>query len=139
MNIFLDTNILVSVLNKEYPLFTYSARILSLSDNPKFTVYTSPICLAIAYYFSEKKTGAISAKRKIEILTKKIKVTSVDNQTVLQTIQNKSIGDFEDGLEYYSAQQAKCKCIITEDVSDFHFSSIEVLNAKAFFDTYMIK
>ena len=139
MNIFLDANILVSVLNKEYPLFTYSARILSLSDNSKFTVYTSPICLAIAYYFSEKKTGAISAKRKIEILTKKIKVTSVDNQTVLQTIQNKSIGDFEDGLEYYSAQQAKCKCIITEDVSDFHFSSIEVLNAKAFFDTYMIK
>lgn len=139
MNIFLDANILVSVLNKEYPLFTYSARILTLADNPKFTVYTSPICLAIAYYFAEKKTGAISAKKKIEILTKKIKITSVDNQTVLKAIQNKSIGDFEDGLEYYSAQQSKCKCIVTEDVGDFHFSSIEVLNAKAFFDTHMVK
>ncbi len=139
MNIFLDANILVSVLNKEYPLFTYSARILSLSDNPRFTVYTSPICLAIAYYFAEKKSGSIGAKKKIEILTEKIKITSVDNQTVLQTIQNKSIGDFEDGLEYYSAQQAKCKCIITEDVSDFHFSYIEVLNSKDFFDAYMVK
>ena len=139
MNIFLDANILVSVLNKEYPLFTYSARILSLADNPKFTVYTSPICLAIAYYFAEKKSGAIAAKKKIKILTQKIKITSVDNQTALQTIQNKSIGDFEDGLEYYSAQQAKCKCIITEDVNDFHFSSIEVINSKNFFDTYMMK
>ncbi len=138
MNIFLDANVLVSVLNKEYSLFTYSARILSLSDNPKFTVYTSPICLAIAYYFAEKKTGAISAKKKIAVLTQKIKITSVDNQTVLQTIQNKSIGDFEDGLEYYSAQQAKCKYIVTEVVSDFHFSSIQVLNAKDFFDTHMI-
>lgn len=139
MNIFLDANILVSVLNKEYPLFTYSARILSLSDNPKFTVYTSPICLAIAYYFAEKKSGPITAKKKIEILIKKIKVTSVDNKTVWSAIQNKSIGDFEDGLEYYSAQHAKCKCIVTEDVSDFHFSTIEVLNAKSFFDTHMIK
>ena len=55
MKIFLDANILVSVLNKEYPLFTYSARVLSLMDHPKFEVYTSPICLAIAFYFAEKK------------------------------------------------------------------------------------
>jgi predicted nucleic acid-binding protein len=137
MNIFLDANILVSVLNKEYPLFTYSARILSLSDNPKFTVYTSPICLAIAYYFAEKKSGALAAKKKIEILIQKIKITSVDHQSVVQTIQNKSIEDFEDGMEYYSAQQSKCKCIVTEDVADFHFSSIEVLDSKAFFDAYM--
>jgi len=33
MKVFVDANILVSVLNKEYPLFTYSARILSLSGN----------------------------------------------------------------------------------------------------------
>ena len=139
MNIFLDANILVSVLNKEYHLFTYSACILSLADNPKFTIYTSPIGRAITYYFAEKKSESLAAKKKIEILTQKIKISSVDNQTVLQTIQNKSIEDFEDGLEYYSAQQVKCKCIVTEDVSDFHFSSIEVLNSKAFFDAYMIK
>jgi predicted nucleic acid-binding protein len=54
MRIFLDANILVSVLNKEYPLFSYSARIISLADNKKFTVYTSPICLAIAFYFAKK-------------------------------------------------------------------------------------
>jgi predicted nucleic acid-binding protein len=57
MNIFLDANILVSVLNKEYPLFTYSSRILSLIDSKRFRVYTSPICLAIAFYFAEKKCG----------------------------------------------------------------------------------
>lgn len=28
MKIFLDANILVSVLNKEYPVFTYAARVL---------------------------------------------------------------------------------------------------------------
>lgn len=43
MKIFLDANVLTSVLNKEYPLFTYSSRILSLASHPKFEVYTSPL------------------------------------------------------------------------------------------------
>ena len=68
MRIFLDANILVSVLNKEYPLFSYSARIVSLADNKKFTVFTSPICLAIAFYFAEKKSGTQLAKKRLKYL-----------------------------------------------------------------------
>ncbi len=55
MKVFVDANVLVSVLNKEYPLFTQSARILSLAGSKNFEIYTSPICLAIAFYFAEKK------------------------------------------------------------------------------------
>jgi predicted nucleic acid-binding protein len=62
MKIFLDANILISVLNKEYPLFTYSSRILSLADDKRFQVFTSPVCLAIAFYFAEKKSGSALAK-----------------------------------------------------------------------------
>ena len=39
MKIFLDANVLISVLNNEYPLFTYSARVLSLADNKKYKVF----------------------------------------------------------------------------------------------------
>ena len=53
MKLFLDANILVSILNKEFPLYTYTSRILSLVDNRKISVYTSPF--ALAFYFSEKK------------------------------------------------------------------------------------
>ena len=55
MRIFVDANILISVLNKEYPLFTHSSRILSLANRKGFEIYTSPVCLAIAFYFAEKK------------------------------------------------------------------------------------
>jgi predicted nucleic acid-binding protein len=138
MKIFLDANILVATLNKEYPLFTYSSRIVSLSDSKQFEIYTSPICLAIAFYFAEKKSGAVIAKRKIELLTKNIKIADADRNTVLDAVQNKSVLDFEDGLEYYSAVKAKCKCIITEDLNDFHFSKIEVLQAEDFLVKYVM-
>ncbi len=137
MKIFLDANILVSVLNKEYPLFTTTSRILSLADKNNFTLYTSPVCLAIAFYFAEKKFRSVKAKSKIEILCEHIQITSVDKNTVVKTIQSPAVSDFEDGLEYYSAEESKCNCIITEDVDDFYFSKIEVLNSEDFFRKYL--
>lgn len=137
MRIFFDANILVSVLNKEYPLFSYAARIVSLADNKKFTVYTSPICVAIAFYFAEKKSGTQLAKKKIEILVDKLSITDVGKKQVLQSLQNKKVNDFEDSLEYYAAVSCNCDVIITEDINDFYFSSVPVFNSKAFTEKHL--
>jgi predicted nucleic acid-binding protein len=137
MRIFLDANILVSVLNKEYPLFTYAARIVSLTDNKKFTVYTSPVCLAIAFYFAEKKSGTQVAKQKIKLLSEKIQITTVGKNDVLQALQNKQVNDFEDGIEYYAALNNKCDVIVTEDTSDFYFAAIKVCKAQSFLQEYL--
>ncbi len=139
MKVFVDANILVSVLNKEYPLFTHSARILSLADNKNFEIYTSPICLAIAFYFAEKKHKTKSAREKIALLCRHILIAPATNNVVQQTIANKKIYDFEDGLEYYSATESKCTFIVTEDTEDFYFSEIPVLNARDFFEKYVAK
>jgi predicted nucleic acid-binding protein len=137
MRVFLDANILVAVLNKEYPVFTYAARILSLSGTASFKVYTSPLCLAIAFYFAEKKSGRKLAREKIKILSKHIEIAGTSADAVKQTLNNKKILDFEDGLEYYSAFSSRCEVIITEDINDFHFSDIEVCSSVAFFEKYM--
>lgn len=138
MKIFLDANILVAVLNKEYPTFSYSARILSLVDNPKFKVYTSPLCLAIAFYFASKKSGNTHARTKINLLAEKLNFTSIDAETVNAVRKNKKIHDVEDGLQYYSAIASGCKCIITEDKKDFYFSDIEVLDSRKYSEKYLV-
>ena len=137
MRIFLDANILVSVLNKEYPLFTYAARIVSLADNKKFTVYTSPVCLAIAFYFAEKKSGTNMAKQKIKLLSGKLLITGVGKNEVLQALENRQVNDFEDGIEYYAAVNNKCDAIITEDIGDYYFSEIKVCRAQNFLMEYL--
>ncbi len=139
MKVFVDANILVSVLNKEYPLFTHSARILSLSGNKQFQIYTSPICLAIAFYFAEKKHKTKLANEKIALLCKHIFIADATHDVVQLTLLNKKINDFEDGLEYYSAIKSKCSFIITEDLNDFYFSDIPVLSAKVFFEKHVSK
>lgn len=134
MKIFLDANLLVAVLNRQYPLFTYAAKILSLSEKPKYQLYTSPICLAIAFYFAEKKSGTQKAKQKIAMISKHINITSVDSESVKLAAENIKVDDFEDGLEYYSALKSNCEVIVTEDTSDFYFSEIPVYNCESFLE-----
>ena len=136
MKIFLDANILVTVLNKEYPLFSFASRIISLHDNKRFSIYTSPFCLAMGFYFAEKKSGTFAALKKISLLSSKILIASLGLTEVRQTIANKEILDFEDGLEYYAALNTGCEVIITEDIGDFHFAKIKVLSCKQFIELY---
>jgi len=72
------------------------------------------------------------ARKKIEMLLQHIGITTVDERITDQAIKNKLINDFEDGMEYYSAIQHKCDCIITENQNDFYFSEIEVVGCEAF-------
>ena len=79
------------------------------------------------------------AKQKIALLANKLSITKVGRNEVLQSLQNKEVNDFEDGIEYYAAASEKCQVIISEDVNDFYFSSIPVYNSKNFLLNYIEK
>jgi predicted nucleic acid-binding protein len=73
------------------------------------------------------------------VLCEKLKITAIDEKTVKKAAAEKAIEDFEDALQYYSALNAKCKCIITEDKNHFYFSAIEVLSAEEFLLKHVVK
>jgi predicted nucleic acid-binding protein len=132
MKVFLDANVLVATLNREYPLYTWSSRILSLQGKNNISIFTSPLCLAIAFYFASKKSGEVVAKKKIDLLCRNIEITSIDETTAQKAISNAKINDFEDGLVYYSAVSHGCEWIITEDRDDFWFSELKVVGCEEF-------
>jgi len=139
MKAFIDANVLIAILNKEYPLFSYAARVLSLGETKGFTLVTSPLCLAISFYFAEKKSGTALARKKIALLASHLTIALSDAETVRQAIADKRIHDFEDGLEYYSAMQSRCEVIVTEDRDDFYFSTVPVINCVDFLETYLFR
>ncbi len=139
MKVFIDANVLIAILNKEYPLFSHAARVLSLGETKRFTLVTSPLCLAISFYFAEKKSGTAHAREKIALLASHVSIASSDAKTVRQAIADKRIHDFEDGLEYYSAMQSRCEIIVTEDRDDFYFSTVPVVNCADFLETYVFR
>jgi predicted nucleic acid-binding protein len=139
MRIFVDANIIIATLNKEYPLFTWSSRVLSLQGKNNIELYTSTLCLAIAFYFASKKSGQKIARGKIEILCTNIGITPLDQIITFRAINNCKVNDFEDGLEYYSALSQNCDCIITENPEDFYFSKIDIYRCEDFIKLNKIK
>jgi len=137
MRLFIDANVLVSVLNKEYPLFSYSSRVLSLADSEKFQLFTSPTCLAISFYFSSKKSGRKLARKKIQMLSEKLSIAPISPKTVTQSLENIQVNDIEDGFQNYAAEEAGCNAIITENISDFYFSKLEIINSYDFLQKYV--
>ena len=130
---------LVTVLCNEYPRFSACARVLSLADDKRFEVYTSPLCLAIGAYFAEKKGGKQVAKKKAGLLAEKLKLTTIDASTAKRALANKRVEDLEDGMQYYSALDAKCMCIVPYDKKDFHFADTEVLDGEEFLLKYAVR
>lgn len=139
LNVFIDANILVSVLNKEYPVFPDAARVLSWVTDNGHKLYTTSLCLAIAFYFAEKKHGSRIVKEKIELLAQHFEIAECNKPEVLQALQNKKVKDFEDGLQYYAAKNSFCDCIVTEDIGDYYFAITSVYNAEAFLRKYAKK
>lgn len=136
MKIFLDANVLVAVLNKEYPLFPNSARILSLTEDSRFQVFTSPLCLAIAYYFSEKKSGEIMARKKVALLTENLRITNMTEAATKRAAKS-HIKDFEDALQYHSALETGCECIVTENTKDFYKCDLLVMDCLQFLNKHV--
>ena len=130
--VFIDANVLVSVLNKEYPLFLYSSRVLSLANDKNFQLYTSSLCLAIAFYFSSKKSGEALAKSKIEALFQHLSISIISESAVKKSLNDPRVRDLWDGFQYSPAIEAGCESIVTEKVSDYFFSEIEVLTSEQF-------
>ena len=130
--VFIDANVLVAVVNKEYPIFSDAARVLSLADRSGYELFTSPVCLAIAFYFAEKKSGTSLAKKKLKLLLDHIKITTMDDKVVRQAMNNPAIHDVEYGMQYYSAITSGCTYIVTENKEDYYFSEIKVVSCKEF-------
>lgn len=137
--IFLDANVLVTVLCNEYPRFGACARVLSLADDKRFEVYTSPLYLAIGAYFAEKKNGKKIARRKIALMAEKLKITTMGAKAVQRTMADARIPDVEDGFQYFSAVDAGCTCIVTHDKRDWKFTAMEVLAPEDFLLKHALK
>lgn len=137
MKFFVDANILVYVVKHQYPEFEICSRLLSLQGNQNFEVFTSPLCLAIAFYFAEKKSGSKEAFKKIKILADRLSITHCGSQETRLAAGLKSCTDFEDALQYQSAIGSGCKAIVTYDSQDFYFSNIPVLEPMEFFRQFV--
>ncbi|MBL0051317.1 MAG: PIN domain-containing protein [Bacteroidetes bacterium] len=119
--IFIDANVIISVLNSEYPAFPFAAKVLSLADNPNYRLFTSPLSIAISFYFATKKCGVTKAHQKIILLGNKIQIVDTPEDCLKQLAKDKKIKDVEDGMQYYAAKRQNVISLLLITLKIFTF------------------
>lgn len=136
MRVFIDTNILVDVLERRQPFFLASANILELGVIGKVKLFASSLSFINAIYIGRKSLGRENVTDKIKTIYSYVQVSPMGEHEFGQALQMTG-KDIEDNLQYSSASAAGCDIILTRNKKDFPTDTdIKVLTPEEFFSSY---
>ena len=126
--LFLDTNVVLDLLEERPPFYESLAKIATLGDLGRVALVASSLSYATVNYVLAKIIGAYHSKDKLRKFKVISEISGVD-EFIVEKGLNSAFSDFEDSLQYYCALQAKCSIIITRNGKDFKESSLPVMTA----------
>ena len=130
--IFLDTNFIIDLLVRDGELQVNALKVLENGAKKNLRFYVSFLTLANFAYITRKD----SKERLFDNLKTCCRLFKIiaNNQTQLLKAIDLNPTDFEDAIQYETAQTEKCDCIITRDPKGFEISNIPVLSPLEFLE-----
>ena len=102
--VFLDSDVILDVLCKREPFYSFAAELFTLGDLGKVTLVTTSLVFANVFYILRKVLGIEKGKELLRKLRIIVGVISVTEKTVDLAL-NSNFADFEDGLQYFTARE----------------------------------
>ncbi len=130
LKVFLDTNIVIDLLERREPFSQDAVRLFSMAYNKQVRLYVSPMTYATASYLL-RGHGTEGVRNLLANFRQLSRVTTANEQTIDDSLASQ-FDDFEDAMQYYSARKAKADIIITRNGGDFRHSKIPVMTAGEF-------
>ena len=126
MKVFLDTNIVIDLLDKLEPFYIDAVKLFTLAYQKKITLFVSPMTYATASYLL-RKHGKEGMRKLLNNFRQLSQITTADERVVDAALAS-SFDDYEDALQYYSALTRNVDVIVTRNKKDFTSASIPVLS-----------
>lgn len=134
MNLFLDTNVLIDLIDKREPFYDDIAVIASLAESKKFSLAVSSLSFVNTVYVVSRNIEeklVLDALKKFRIICN---VSTIDEIVIDKSLIS-NFNDFEDAVQYFSALHHKSEIIITRNKKDFKNSEIPVMSPTEFLAT----
>lgn len=126
--VFLDTNILIDIIGNRLPYSLSAGILLDLALKGKIEAYATALTFANALYILRKSLGTEEAMSYLRQLNKLVLVAPATQREVEKAFSSVN-PDFEDAVQYFSAQAVEADVIITRDKKHFRYSTIPVMDA----------
>ncbi len=131
MNIFLDTNVALDFLLKGEDFFDDAKKVIAVCLNRGYNLYLSSISFATISYIARKGYEGHNVNELLSILREMVSVSPAVQSTVDDAL-DLNLGDFEDAMQFCSAQSVHSDYISTRNVEDFPEFSIPVVSPAVF-------
>ena len=135
--LFLDANVVVDFLCERSDEFYFpAARLMVKSYNKEIELCCSTLTMATASYFMEKgKIGHVEIFHKIADMISICGLVNVDRDVVEKALSSE-FTDFEDAMQYFSAEKFGADIIITRNKKDFRSAQLPVYTPTEYLEMF---
>ncbi len=133
--LFIDTNIVIDLLSRREPYYEEAANLFSLADKKQIELAVSSLTIANTSFVLGRQMDTKKAKSILRKLLLIVNILPLDDKVVGLALNDESILDFEDGLQYFSAVVNGQDLIITRNLRDFKNSKLPFMTAKQYIET----
>lgn len=120
MRVFIDTNIFLDYIQQRQPWWKDAETIFFLAINGDIDLLVSDLTIANMRYITRKNIPLEQFYATMKGLRPYYTIVPVGSCVVDEAYRIET-ADFEDALQYFSAQQAMADCVLTRNLKDFDF------------------
>ena len=136
LKVFIDTNIFLDYIERRPVGIKEAIAIFKLAACNDIHLLVSDLTIANIKYITRKTIPLSEFYRVMRLGRELFSVVPIGEKAIDRAIAIEP-KDFEDALQYFSAEQAGADCIITRNIEDFSFSaSVKVMTPNDFLFTY---
>jgi len=138
MKIFIDTNIIIDILEQRMPFFSDSYRVIQLGLEGELETIMSAGSVTDVYYIIKRSINDTNkAREKIFALTSLVNICNTTSDDINAALPS-HIADFEDAVIAAIAKREKANYIITRNENDFAHSPVPAINPAQFIQEHFL-
>jgi len=127
MRVFLDTNILLDIVEQRLPFYTASQAVLDECDQRGFEIFVAWHGIATVFYITARKRGEVYALEMIRELLTWATVATVGQDEAREAL-GYGITDYEDALIAAAASASSVDWLVTRDEAGFLNGPVPPIN-----------
>lgn len=131
MKVFLDTNVLIDVVQNRTDFVEASSKVLQLGLERECELCVSDITFTTVSYYARKNRTPEQLYGVLQSLRDLIDIAP-SGKTAIDWALHKKSKDFEDAVQYYAALRYGAEYIISRNVRDYPYDDIPVISPLEF-------
>jgi predicted nucleic acid-binding protein len=129
--LFVDTNIVIDLLQKREKFYEDAQELFTLADKKKVKLFVSALTIANTHFVLSKHYHSNNARKILAKFKLLVEVLAL-NDKIIEWALVSDLKDFEDAIQYHTAIESNLDILITRNKRDFTKRDISILTAKEY-------